>query len=301
MSNRHLSRTIAMQTLYEWDFNHRSQKLQELIQRNIKENFGQEDDQGFVERLVKGVTKNLAEIDKVIEKYAPEWPIDKITIVDRNVLRLGIYEMLFVKINNKEEKEVPAKVIINEAIEMAKAFGGSSSGKFINGVLGAVLIDLENKNVKFNYNASDEKILKQEIKEYSVGAVVFKKDNQEIKFALIKDANNKWTFAKEKIADFVEKEKTRQALSREIEEELGIKNINILKQIGEIDVVVHSPEKGNYHKKIFYYLAETKDEKLISENTTTVKDAKWFNKKEVLENLGYENTKEIFEKAIQNL
>ncbi|MBU4360564.1 transcription antitermination factor NusB [Candidatus Parcubacteria bacterium] len=139
MSNRHLSRTIAMQTLYEWDFNHRSQKLKELIEKNTQENMVGDDRDEFVEILVRGVTKNLDKIDEKIQKYAPEWPIDKITIVDRNVLRLGLYEMLY-------QKEVPEKVIINEAIEMAKAFGGSSSGKFVNGVLGAVLIDLEKTN-----------------------------------------------------------------------------------------------------------------------------------------------------------
>jgi len=126
-----------MQTLYEWDFNHRSQKLQELIERNIKENMSSEEDLEFIDKLVRGVAKNLNKLDEKIQKYAPEWPIDKITIVDRNVLRLGLYEMM-------HTKEVPAKVIINEAIEMAKAFGGSSSGKFINGVLGAVLNDTNN-------------------------------------------------------------------------------------------------------------------------------------------------------------
>ena len=127
-----------MQTLYEWDFNHRSQKLQNLIERNIKEYASGIEDVSFVERLVRGVTKHLPEIDEVIIKYAPEWPIDKITIIDRNILRIGIYQLLF-------EKEVPPKVVINEAIEMAKTFGGSSSGKFVNGVLGAVYSDLGEK------------------------------------------------------------------------------------------------------------------------------------------------------------
>ncbi len=137
MSNRHLSRTIAMQTLYEWDFNHRSQKLLDLINDNTKQYAEGLEETNFIEQLVRGVTKNLPEIDAKIEKYAPEWPIDKITIIDRNVLRLGLYELFF------ETEKVPPKVIINEAIEMAKTFGGSSSGKFVNGVLGAVYHDLE--------------------------------------------------------------------------------------------------------------------------------------------------------------
>lgn len=129
-----------MQTLYEWDFNNRSQKITELIERNIKENFSEGDDQGFVERLVRGVTKHAEEIDTTIKKYAPQWPIEKITTVDRNILRIGVFELLY-------EKEVPSKVVINEAIEMAKTFGGGSSGKFINGVLGAIYNDIKKDEV----------------------------------------------------------------------------------------------------------------------------------------------------------
>ena len=152
MSNRHLSRIIAMQTLYEWDFNHRAQKLQDLIKENTKQYAGNgAGDENFVENLVRGVTKNSVVIDQTIEKYAPEWPIDKITIIDRNVLRLGIYELLFGPANPEDsghgtEKRVPPRVVINEAIEMAKTFGGTSSGRFVNGVLGAVLNDLEKSN-----------------------------------------------------------------------------------------------------------------------------------------------------------
>ncbi|MFH1610486.1 MAG: transcription antitermination factor NusB [Patescibacteria group bacterium] len=137
MSNRHLSRTIAMQTLYEWDFNHRSQKLQTVLEHSIREQGVGLQDTSFIEALVKGVTKNLNDIDEIITKYAPDWPIEKMTVVDRNVLRLGIYELKFT------ENKIPPKVVINEAIEMAKTFGGDSSGKFINGVLGAIYGKME--------------------------------------------------------------------------------------------------------------------------------------------------------------
>lgn len=140
MSNRHLSRTVAMQTLYEWDFSHplaadavnnKKAELLALADRNLKEFAPEFDDQGFVHSLILGVLQNQAAIDKYIEHYAPEWPIDQITIVDRNILRMGVFELIF-------GKEVPAKVAINEAIELAKTFGGESSGRFVNGVLGAV-------------------------------------------------------------------------------------------------------------------------------------------------------------------
>jgi len=139
-----------MQTLYEWDFNHRAQKLDDLINDNIKTFGTSAEGVEFVEKLVRGVTKNLPEVDKKIEKYAPEWPIDKVTIIDRNILRLGIYEMLFE--SKKPDEEVPPKVIINEAIEMAKTFGGESSGKFVNGVLGAIYNDLGEKHANIDAN-----------------------------------------------------------------------------------------------------------------------------------------------------
>lgn len=136
MSNRHLARTIAMQYLFLWDF-HGQQKLD--IDESIREIFTniapRFNDHGFVKNLIKGVIENLPEIDKMIIRYATEWPLDQITIVDRNILRIGVFELAY-------DQEIPAKVAINEAIEIAKAFGSESSGKFVNGVLGAIYKDL---------------------------------------------------------------------------------------------------------------------------------------------------------------
>jgi N utilization substance protein B len=133
MSNRHLARTIAMQSLYEWDFNKLSEEeLSALVMRNLKEFAPDFDDNGFTMHTVKGVVNHIDEINKLITTYAPEWPLEQITVVDRNVLRIGIYELKF------SSGEIPPKVAINEAIELAKSFGGESSGKFINGVLGTI-------------------------------------------------------------------------------------------------------------------------------------------------------------------
>lgn len=134
MSSRHLSRSIVLQILYEWDFRKAKQaQLDEIISRNIKEFGPGLEDTAFIKDLIKGIIQSLDKIDKIIEKCAPEWPLDQITIVDRNVLRVGIYELLY-----SDRREVPPKVAINEAIELAKTFGGESSGKFINGVLGTI-------------------------------------------------------------------------------------------------------------------------------------------------------------------
>ena len=134
MSNRHLARAIAMQSLYQWDFlknAKRDPKLDNIVSHNKDEFAPQFDDKGFINELVHGVIDNLETIDGLIKKHAPEWPIDQITTVDRNVLRLGIFELKF-------SPNIPSKVAINEAIELAKSFGGESSGRFVNGVLGAI-------------------------------------------------------------------------------------------------------------------------------------------------------------------
>ncbi len=133
MASRHLSRSIAMQSLYEWDFGGRKTDLEGITDKNIKEFGPGLEDLSLVWQIITGVIKNFSKLDKIIEKAAPEWPISQITIVDRNILRIGLFELLY---SNKEE--VPPKVAINEAIELAKSFGGESSGRFINGVLGTV-------------------------------------------------------------------------------------------------------------------------------------------------------------------
>jgi N utilization substance protein B len=121
-----------MQTLFLWDFNGKKENNLDKLIKEVFYNFAPDfQDNGFVENLAGGVLKNLGEIDKMIIKYATEWPLEQITTVDRNVLRIGVYELFF-------DKSIPARVAINEAIEIAKTFGGASSGKFVNGVLGAI-------------------------------------------------------------------------------------------------------------------------------------------------------------------
>ena len=135
MASRHLSRSIAMQSLYEWDFSRKKGDLEKIIEKNVKEFGPGLEDPSFVWQLVTGVVKHLLKIDKIITKAAPEWPLEQITIVDRNILRIGVFELIF-------DEKIPDKVAINEAIELAKTFGGESSGKFVNGVLGAIYKNL---------------------------------------------------------------------------------------------------------------------------------------------------------------
>lgn len=134
MANRHLSRSIALQSLFAWDFTgQRDSELKNITRYNIGEFAPGLTDTDFIYDLVLGVQKNIPDIDQLITTAAPDWPLDQITTVDRNVLRLGIFELKFAA-----AQDVPPKVAINEAIELAKTFGGTSSGKFVNGVLGTI-------------------------------------------------------------------------------------------------------------------------------------------------------------------
>lgn len=140
MATRHLVRSIVLQSLYEWDFYNRKSDLTKIIEHNLKEFGPGVDEPEFAWRIIKGVVENFEKINKIIEKAAPEWPINQISIIDRNILRIGLYELLF-----SDKDEVPSKVAINESIELAKNYGGPNSGKFINGVLGTVYKEIQNK------------------------------------------------------------------------------------------------------------------------------------------------------------
>lgn len=164
MSNRHLCRSIAMQSLYEWDFESslvgeidksarfQKKRLDEIVNVNTKDYSSESSENDFTTELIDGIFKNLKKIDSVIKRLAPEWPLEQVTIIDRNILRIGIFELMF----NKRE-DVPPKVAINEAIELAKTFGGKSSGKFVNGVLGTLYKEIEEKDAKKETSTKEEK------------------------------------------------------------------------------------------------------------------------------------------------
>lgn len=139
MASRHLSRSIVLQSLYEWDFYGMKSSLKDITERNIKDFGPGLEELDFIWQLVDGIQKHLSELNKIIETAAPEWPIAQISMIDRNVLRIGLFELL-----HSDREQVPPKVAINESIELAKTFAGQTSGKFINGVLGTVYKNMEN-------------------------------------------------------------------------------------------------------------------------------------------------------------
>ena len=151
MANRHFSRIQTVQALYEWDFR-KDEDPKDILQRNIQESGAKDVDLEFVKKILAGVTSQVGEIDKIIAGAAPEWPLEQIATIDKTILRLAIFELLY-------SDDVPPKVAIDEAVELAKSFGGDNSSKFINGVLGAVF----RKSDKYNAEEDTRKIKEKEV------------------------------------------------------------------------------------------------------------------------------------------
>ena len=283
MANRHLSRSIVLQSLFEWDFKGCNESdIEGIIKYNIGEFAPGLENNDFIYALIKGTLKKRNKIDKIIEKAAPEWPLEQISIVDRNVLRIGLYELLF---GNK--KEVPAKVAINEAIELAKTFGGDSSGKFVNGVLGTVYKEV-----------GGEKEEKKEMpKERLGGAVVYIKENKKILLALVHDIFGYWTLSKGHVE---ENENLRDCTIREIKEEIGI-NIKLEEELGANDYVASDPEKGKIKKIVSYFLASTNDKNIKLKETGGLDDARWFTLDEIAGLKIYDDIRPIITRAVKVL
>src|SRR3990172_9474059 len=225
MANRHLARSVAIQSLFRWDFGGRKDaEMDKIVAENIREFApGMEDDR-FAKELVKGVLKNREKIDLIIEKAAPEWPLEQVAMVDRNVLRLGLFELLF-----GSRKEVPPKVAINEAIELAKTFGSESSGRFVNGVLGTIYREIgepgKDETSKKKHSLENVGDLPIESK---AGGVVYREDNGKLSFALVHDVFGYWTLSK---GGLEEGEDAPHPAAREGKEELGIENAQVLEKL----------------------------------------------------------------------
>ncbi len=152
MAARQLGRALVLQTLYEWDFYERSMDFEEVLERNMEEFAPGFSEKDFVMKLAEGIKDKIDELDGIIVKSAPEWPVSNLPIVDRNVLRIGLYELLF-----SDRDEVPPRVAINEAIELAKSYGGQNSGKFVNGVLGTIYKELGEPDQKEERHKKNKK------------------------------------------------------------------------------------------------------------------------------------------------
>jgi len=294
MASRHLSRSIAMQTLYEWDFSGKKETdPNSILERNVAEFAPGTGDFSFIKNLIDGVIEKQYQLDDVIEKAAPEWPIDKIAIVDRNILRVGLYELLF-----SDRKQVPAKVAINEAIELAKSFGGETSGKFVNGVLGAVYKELgepgkDEVGKKKGKTPVDPKTFPLE---NLGGAVVYAREGDEVYLALVHDIFGHWTLSKGHIDGTDVPEGTKNKLK----EELGIP-VTIGERLGDNEYIASDPEKGKIRKRVNYFLAEAEFIDLKLKDSGGLDDARWFKLKDILDLNIYDDILPIVTKAINIL
>lgn len=280
MSSRHLARSIVFQSAFEWDFRNSSREEALLsLDRNNKE-FGEGDsEKSFSEALLKGVIDKKADLDNIIVKAAPDWPIDKISIADRNILRIGLYELLF-----SDRKEVPAKVAINEAIELAKAYSGEKSGGFINGVLGTIYKELgEPGKDEVSKKHKDVPFDKMPIKQLA-GAVVYSIEEGNIYFAFVHDVFGRWTLSKGKIKPG---EDPKTGAVREIKDEMGI-DIVIEDELLKNEYIANHPEEGKIRKQVIYFLAKADRKDLKLGDSGGLDDAKWFKLQEI-QNLNFYN------------
>ncbi len=294
MANRHLSRSIVLQTLFEWDLNDIDKKaIGEVLERNVSEFAPNKTDAPFMERLLDGVLQKQTEIDQVIEKAAPDWPIDRISPVDRNILRLGLYELLFA-----DRAEVPAKVAINEAIELAKQFGGENSSRFVNGVLGAVYKEIgepgkEEQGKRQKKNIAFEDMPIQRLS----GAVVYTEHDGAMYFALVHDIFGHWTLSKSKIGD---DESIEDGAVRALKEEMDL-DVELEGELGHNEYVASHPELGKVRKQVTYFLAKSDFKDINLEKKGGLDDAKWFKVTDILDLNFYEDILPIVTKAVTTL
>lgn len=293
MANRHLSRSVVLQTLFEWDFRDLPMETtKEVLARNAAEFSPGAGDLPFMEDVLRSTIERKGDLDLVIAKAAPEWPLERIALVDRNVLRLGLYELLF-----SDRDKVPAKVAINEAIELAKSYGGENSGRFVNGVLGAVYKELGEPG-KDEVGKKRKEVPFEEMPiERLVGAVVYARHNGETYLALVHDIFGHWTLSKGKI---LPEEDLEAGVIRKIKEEIGL-TIKPKAQVGHNEYVASDPNTGKKRKQVHYFLAESPYTEIQLAQKGGLDDARWFALGDALELNFYEDMLPIVTKALQTL
>ena len=263
------------------------ENVDSIIARNTEE-FGEGiKDTTFTKDIVSNALSRRITIDDIITRAAPDWPLDKIGMVDRNILRIGLTELLF-----GDRAQVPPKVAIDEAIELAKAYAGDTSSKFVNGVLGAIYKEMGEPE-KTQSTKTKKEHFESTKRELLAGAVVYAYHENKPYAALVHDVFGYWTLPKGKIEAG---EDERAAATREIGEEIGI-TMSIEDKLGENEYIANKPEKGKVVKHVTYYLAKAEYIPLTLEQKGGLDDAKWFPMNEVLGLRMYDDIKPLIEKA----
>lgn len=274
MANRRLSRSIVLQTLFEWDAAEYTMGIDTLNERisSYREEFGATAaDEPFMRDLARLILAKRKELDEVIVQAAPEWPIDKIARIDRNILRIGLAELLYA-----DRAQVPAKVAINESIELAKTFGSESSSKFVNGVLGAVYVELGEPG-RDDAPKRKEKVPREKMPvEELIGAVVYARDGDDVFLALVHDIFGHWTLSKGKLQ---EGEDHHAGVKRKVMEEMGLDIEEIHPEaLGENEYIANDSAipGGKKRRHATYFLAAAPFAELTLKKEGGLDDAQWF-------------------------
>ncbi len=293
VANRHLARSVVLQTLFEWDSARIADAdVPSILERNSNEFGGSDTDKPFMESLLTGVLAKHTDLDRIIEKAAPDWPLDRIAPIDRNILRIGLYELLFA-----DRAQVPPKVAINEAIELAKVFGGDSSGRFVNGVLGAIYKELGEPGKDDQGNKPKVSRAPLAVEQLG-GAVVYAKHEGQYYLALVHDVFGRWTLSK---GGLEEGEDPERGTIRKIKEEIGI-DITVEEKIGENEYIASHPEKGKFRKHVTYFLGRANFEPLqLAAGKGGLDDVKWFRLPDILGLNFYDDMLPIVTAAVQKL
>lgn len=300
--NRHLARGIALQILFELDVNGNlnlnKEGLEKIIARQMEEFSGEKDD-GFILDLLSSIEERVATIDDIIARAAPEWPLDKINIMDKNILRIGLAELLF------NSDKVPPKVAIDEAIELAKNYSSVNSHKFVNGVLGSIYKEMGEPRKE---EVGQKKTNLQTVN--LAGGLVYSVFEGKVFLAFVKDIFKHWTLPKGKL---LQDEDIMIGAVRKIKEEIGV-NAVIKDKLKENTYVANSapkvegqdaeanvkPEKVQKH--VYYFLAETKHEPLVLEKENTgLVEAKWFALDQIEDLKLYDDVKPIIAIGIEKI
>jgi N utilization substance protein B len=262
-----------------------------MLLRNVEEFGGEDTDKTFMEQLIQGVLAKREDLDLVITKAAPDWPIEKIAPVDRNILRIGLFELLFA-----DRAQVPAKVAINEAIELAKVFGGDSSGRFVNGVLGAVYKELGEPGK--DETGKKERVKREDLPlEKLGGAIVYAEHEGQYYLALVHDVFGRWTLSK----GHIESDPSNEVgVARVVMEELGL-TAKVEEMVGENEYIASHPEKGKIRKHVYFYIVNSPFETLELKKSGGLDDAKWFRLPDILDLNFYDDMLPIVTAAVQKL
>lgn len=262
-----------------------------IIVRNTEE-FGEGiKDMTFTKDIVGNVLSRRITIDDIITRAAPDWPLEKIGVVDRNILRIGLSELLF-----GDRAQVPPKVAIDEAIELAKSFGGETSGRFVNGVLGAIYKEMgEPEKAQTTKTKKDH--LESAKRELLAGAVVYALSDKKCYIGLVHDVFGYWTLPKGHIQL---EENIEEGVVRELKKEIGIA-ATVVDKLGENEYIANKPDQGKVVKHVSYYLTSTEYSPLTLEKKGGLDEAKWFESKEVLGLRMYDDIKPLIEKALEKI